>query len=203
MSRRQRTQKKPRAKGALVILVLLFVSSAALRVATSANEVLAEAKSVLAKTHHIENETATSTASKHLSETYFNKLLVEFNARETELKVKELDLEKRLIVLEETEKRVLAQLEKMKQSEQMLRDTLALASTAAEDDLARLTTVYESMKPKTASALFEEMAPDFAAGFISRMRPDSAALVMAGMSSEAAYLISTILAGRHANVPKE
>ena len=89
------------------------------------------------------------------------------------------------------------------QAEAALRDTIALADTAAESDLDRLTKVYENMKPKQAAALFEEMHPNFAAGFLGRMRPEAAAEIMAGLSPEAAHTFSVVMAGRNANVPTE
>ena len=198
-------KRKPRGKGrgTVAILALLFLSSAGLRVATSATEVLAEAKSSLEQQPDIASDIPESSAAKRLSEEHFARLLTEFERREAKIREKELDIGKRMIVLEATENRVNQQLEKMALLEKRLRDTLSLASTAAEDDLARLTSVYENMKPKTAAALFEEMAPDFAAGFVSRMRPDAAAAVLAGMTPRAAYSISTILAGRNAEVPKK
>ena len=91
----------------------------------------------------------------------------------------------------------------MQAVEAKLSATLSVADGAAEKDLARLTAVYEAMKPKDASALFETMAPEFAAGFLGRMRPEAAALVMTGLSPKAAYGISVLLAGRNALVPKE
>ncbi len=90
----------------------------------------------------------------------------------------------------------------LEQAEADLSATLALADTAAEDDLARLTTVYENMKPKEAARMFEQMAPEFAAGFLGRMKPVAAANVMAGLSPTSAYAISVLLAGRNALVPK-
>ena len=41
-----------------------------------------------------------------------------------------------------------AVIEALKLAEERLSATLARADTAAEDDVARLTTVYENMKPK-------------------------------------------------------
>jgi len=84
-----------------------------------------------------------------------------------------------------------------------LRETIALAESASDNDLDRLTKVYESMKPKQAAALFEQMNPNFAAGFLGRMRPEAAAMIMAGLSPEAAHSFSVVLAGRNANVPRE
>lgn len=98
---------------------------------------------------------------------------------------------------------IATQLAALEQAEAELKKTLSTAETAAEDDLSKLTAVYENMKPKDAAALFEAMAPEFAAGFLGRMRPHAAAQVMTGLPPEAAYTISVILAGRNADVPKE
>ena len=73
----------------------------------------------------------------------------------------------------------------LEEAEARLDAAIARASGAAEDDLARLTSVYETMKPKDAAALFETMEPGFSAGFLGRMRPEAAAEIMAGMSPSA------------------
>ncbi|MFU8776460.1 MAG: MotE family protein [Roseovarius sp.] len=91
----------------------------------------------------------------------------------------------------------------MTSAEDDLRRMIAQTESAAENDVAQLTKVYESMKPKQAAALFEEMDPVFAAGFLARMRPEAAADVLAGLSPGAAHGISVILAGRNATVPRE
>jgi flagellar motility protein MotE (MotC chaperone) len=84
-----------------------------------------------------------------------------------------------------------------------LRAVLAIADGAAEGDLARLTAVYESMKPKDAAPLFEKMAPEFAAGFLGRMRPEAAGAILSGLPPDMAYSISAILAGRNATAPTD
>ena len=91
----------------------------------------------------------------------------------------------------------------LKTAEEELRAVLALADGAAEGDLARLTAVYESMKPKDAIPLFEKMAPEFAAGFLGRMRPDAAGAILSGLPPDSAYSISAILAGRNATAPQD
>jgi flagellar motility protein MotE (MotC chaperone) len=83
-----------------------------------------------------------------------------------------------------------------------LKKTLAIADGAAEKDLAKLTAVYEAMRPADAAALFQTMAPEFAAGFLGRMRPEIAAAVLAGMNPGKAYSISVLIAGRNATAPK-
>ena len=80
---------------------------------------------------------------------------------------------------------------------------MATADKAAENDIGRLTAVYENMKPDQAAALFRLMEPSFAAGFLGRMRPDSAAAILAGLEPDLAYSISVVLAGRNADVPRE
>ncbi len=129
-------------------------------------------------------------------------MLTAFRDREDRLKQREAQMQDRMQALAVADREIERKLAALSQAEDDLRATLALADTAAEDDLSRLTAVYESMKPKDAAALFEQMDPDFAAGFLGRMQPAAAAGVMAGLTPETAYTVSVILAGRNANVPK-
>ena len=109
-----------------------------------------------------------------------------------------LALEDRMQALAIANEAAAARLAELAAAEDSLRRTLAIAETAAEDDLAGLTRVYETMKPKDAAALFERMDARFAAGFLARMRPEAGAGIMAGLSPEAAHAISVVLAGRNA-----
>jgi len=130
-------------------------------------------------------------------------MLTAFSEREERIASREVALKDRMHALQIADEAVTRKLTELSEAEEQLRATIALAETAAEDDLDRLTRVYENMKPKQAAALFEEMDPNFAAGFLARMRPESAAAVMAGLSPEAAHLFSVVLAGRNADVPRE
>lgn len=130
-------------------------------------------------------------------------LLEALKAREARLEVHEAQLADRMQALALAEARMKETERALLAAEAALAETLALSDGAAEADLARLTAVYESMKPKEAAALFQEMAPDFAAGFLARMRPEAAAALMAGLPPQTAYGFSVLLAGRHARVPKE
>ena len=94
-------------------------------------------------------------------------------------------------------------LEELVAAEESLKATLAVAESALDTDIASLTTVYESMKPKDAAAVFSEMAPEFAAGFLAQMRPEMAANILSGLDPETAYAVSVLIAGRNANVPRE
>ncbi len=88
-------------------------------------------------------------------------------------------------------------------AESTLKGTLTLADSAAENDLIKLTEVYESMKPKDATAVFEHMDHDFAAGFLGRMSAGAAAGILAGLAPEKAYAISVILAARNTKLASE
>ncbi|KUJ78884.1 MotE family protein [Ruegeria profundi] len=187
-------QQNERARGGvLAVISLLMIGSAAIRLGL-------EAGPAFAKTTE---PSAPSTKQERVDMPGAQVLLTELLRREEALKQREaaaLDKQKALdIASEAIEKRLAA----LQEAEESLRATLALAETAAETDLTRLTDVYQSMKPKDAAALFETMDPDFAAGFLSRMPPDAAAGVLAGLRPEAAYTISVIMAGRNAAAPQE
>jgi flagellar motility protein MotE (MotC chaperone) len=80
---------------------------------------------------------------------------------------------------------------------------MALSDSAADDDVARLVTVYEGMKPKDAAQLFEAMDPPFAAGFLARMAPEAAAAIFSNLPPGPAYALSVEMAGRNANAARE
>jgi flagellar motility protein MotE (MotC chaperone) len=126
------------------------------------------------------------------------RLLDEMTAREARLDADEAALADRRAALALVDAEIARKLEELAAAEDSLRRTLAIAETAAEDDIARLTRVYETMKPKQAAALFEQMDARFASGFLARMRPEAAAEIMAGLSPEAAHRLSVVLAGRNA-----
>ncbi len=116
--------------------------------------------------------------------------------READLDIRERDIAAALALIE-------AQMEELRTAEADLNATISQAEAASETDVARLTSVYESMKPKQAALVFQEMEPEFAAGFLGRMRPASAAAIFASLTPDAAYSISVILAGRNAGAPTE
>jgi flagellar motility protein MotE (MotC chaperone) len=130
-------------------------------------------------------------------------MLDELRAREERLKQREAEVADRAQALSVAKSEIDGRLAELLAAEEKLSATLTLADDAADEDVARLVTVYEKMKPKDAASLFAEMDPDFAAGFVARMRPDAAAAVMAGLDPKEAYTISVVLAGRNANAPRE
>ena len=82
-------------------------------------------------------------------------------------------------------------------AEEALEARMFASDAASEDDLDRLTAIYEGMKPKDAAALFAAMDPDFAAGFLGRMSPDTAASVFSALPPLTAYAVSATIAGRN------
>ena len=128
-------------------------------------------------------------------------LLAAFKAREERLITRENQVADRMQALRVMDNAISAQLAALEQADAALRETLALAETAASDDLARLATVYENMKPRDAASLFTEMAPDFAAGFLGLMDPTAAAAIMTELAPDVAHSFSVMLASRNAGVP--
>jgi flagellar motility protein MotE (MotC chaperone) len=128
-------------------------------------------------------------------------LLEAFKAREASLLEAERKAAEREAALAASAESIAAQLDELIIAEERLAATLAKTDVAAEEDLARLATVYENMKPRDTAALFSEMAPGFAAGFLGLMRPEAAAAIMTELEPNTAHLISVMLAGRNATAP--
>lgn len=190
-------------RGALMVLAVLLVGSAILRIGLEAGPAIAREVADLGQAKDGAAQGGTSHMAQVADSAELQMMLEAFEKREARLAMQEAELEDRLKAMEIADKAIEQKMSDLKQAEDNLLATLALADGAAETDVATLTSVYERMKPKDAAALFEEMEPSFAAGFLARMKPDAAAGVMAGLSPEAAYTISVVLAGRNGMVPRE
>lgn len=198
MIRRAKTSRHSRPKfGSLLLISAIFVTSALVRIGSDAGQVFAKGQDIEMVSERADQNAASCEPPKDL-----RRLLKIFQEREDRIAQQESLIQNRIQALAVSDAELSKKTAELIRVEESLRATIALAQTAAEDDLTRLTQVYETMKPKDAAALFEEMDADFAAGFIGRMTPDSAAGVMAGLTPESAYTISVILAGRNAEVPK-
>lgn len=181
--------KRRSRKGILLLVTVLLAGSGAIRIGVGVAEAVGR-----------EETTPIVVAQTTPDPT---PLLAALQEREARVAAMEAALSDRMQALALAERHLTDQMAALVAAEQELAATLIRADQAAEGDLARLTSVYESMKPKEAAVLFEEMAPEFAAGFLARMRPEAAAGVMAGLEPRSAYAISVLLAGRNALVPKE
>jgi len=187
--------------GTLLLISSLLIASAAIRAGSDAGQAFARSE----ERHETENPDAKATHATKSCEPPPDvaAMLTAFHEREERLKLREEKIRDRMQALSVADQEIERKMTALIEAEDRLRETIALADSAAEDDIARLINVYENMKPKDAAALFEEMDPDFAAGFLGRMRPEAAAGIMAGLAPNTAYTISVVLAGRNANVPKE
>lgn len=189
------TRRTTRRKGLSVLHIVagFLVASALLRLGVVSGPAMAEEVADMAEFNAPEDSLRGESAA----------LLSAFQEREERLTERERMLRDRMQALRIAEDEIDEKLEALISAEAALSQMITIADGAAETDLARLTSVYENMKPKEAAALFEEMPPQFAAGFLGLMRPDAAALIMTELAPETAYSFSVVLAGRHANVPTQ
>lgn len=130
-------------------------------------------------------------------------LVVDLRRREQALAEREAAIAERAALVEAAQGRLQEQIRALESAESELSATMALADRAAEDDIARLVSVFEAMKPEEAAAVFAEMDASFAAGFLARLTPQTAADILAGLEPRQAYGFSAILAGRNADVPRD
>lgn len=185
-----------------VIVASLLVLSVVVRLASGSGVAIAQGLGALTQAEAAISETPPEpemcTPPPELAD-----ILESLTQREARVTVLEAELadRERLVALAEEEVR--ASLTALETAEARLAATIATAQAAAETDLAKLTSVYENMKPAEAAILFGQMDPVFAAGFLGRMRSDAAAAILAGLPPDLAYSISVVLAGRNASVPTE
>lgn len=185
-----RARLRLRPRGTLAVIAALLLASALVRLGEGVGQAMARADATAS--------TATETPVQCETPDDLQRLLDEMTARESQIEEDEAALADRRAALALVDTQIARKLDQLAEAEDSLRRTLAIAETAAEDDIARLTRVYETMKPKQAAALFEQMDARFAAGFVARMRPEAAAEIMTGLSPQAAHSLSVVLAGRNA-----
>lgn len=178
-------------RGALFILALFLAAAGALRLGSGIGLAIAGTAEAPSVPEHPQDCGPPPEA-----------LAAALKAREDEVIAKEVALADRKAAIALADAAITKRLQELTSAEDNLKQVLAIADGAAEQDLSRLTAVYEAMKPTDAAAIFAAMDPDFAAGFLGRMQPGSAAAVLAGMTPEQAYAISALIAGRNARAPK-
>jgi len=183
---------------ALLAIAFLFAASAILRIGFGTGEALAQEMAEIREASAQPNDLAPGDYRADI-----DALLSDLAAQKAYLDNRERELQELQATLAVSDDQIRKNLAALIEAEEKLSATISSSESAAENDLARLTSVYENMKAKQAAVLFEEMTPEFAAGFIGRMRPDAAADIMAGLSPRLAYSISVILAGRNALAPTE
>ena len=194
---RKRAKRGP-VRSSLPIIILILTGSIALRLGNG--DGLAFVTNAMAVGNTIAAETAPPMID---DEETIGILLARLRAREQDLTRREEELDLRDKTLEKLSQEIGARLDELSAAEETLRQTMAIADSAAENDLENLTKVYENMKPKDAAVLFEAMEPSFAAGFLGRMQTASAAQILSGLSPEKAYAISLTLSGRNIDAPTD
>lgn len=199
MSKKQRRTRKATGRGTLVMIAALLLGSATLRLGNDAGQALARVPDAV----DVDTTEPGQAGMSCEPPKDLQALLEAFGERESRIEAREAAIRDRMHALRIADAEIETKLTELKAADEQLRETMAMAETASENDLEKLTKVYESMKPKQAAALFEEMDPNFAAGFLGRMRPEAAANIMAGLSPEAAHVFSVVLAGRNAEAPRE
>ncbi len=195
-----RRPRRRAGRGALFLLAILLAASGAMRLGLGIGEAFARATSDMPAAGADAAQVSAGPMDCPAPPVAVAEAL---HLREARLATQETALADRIAALALTEAAVTGRLAELERAEVKLSETLARSDGAAEGDLARLTTVYETMKPKDASALFAAMDAEFAAGFLGRMKPEAAAAILAGMQPDAAYAVSILLAGRNALVPKK
>ncbi|QDC11494.1 hypothetical protein FHY55_03515 [Oceanicola sp. D3] len=187
-------------RGVLTTLAVLLIGSAVLRLSGGSGAAIARevAGRMAGETQEADPVVAGCEPAPEIAS-----LLAALTARETTVEKREVAVRDEMLALERAREEIAREMTALREAEAQLEETLAMADGAAESDLAKLTRMYEVMKPKEAAALFAEMDPIFAAGFLGRMQPERAAAVLAGMDPKAAYTLSLILAGRNGAVPTE
>ncbi|TQS71567.1 hypothetical protein ERN12_11110 [Rhodobacteraceae bacterium] len=182
-------------RGTLLILAAFLMGSGFIRVGIGA-------ESAMAQSDETAPETPSNSAPECITQAGVLSMLDELNARASKLDEREALLGNRQAAIDMAESQLTKQIEEMQVAEAELARTVEIADRGATDDVARLVTLYENMKPKQAVPLFETMAPEFAAGFLAQMEPASAAAIMAGLTPDTAYTISVMMAGRNAQAQK-
>lgn len=191
---RGRRKRRP-ARGVLWVIVLCLATSGVIRLGVGSGPAIAGELAALTR--------AAPDAVDCPGDEDIAEVLALLQEREGRLAERESAMAARMQALAVAEEQVARNMTALKQAESSLTATMALASSAAEDDLTQLTAVYENMKPKEAAKVFAAMDPQFAAGFLGRMRTDAAAAILAGLEPDVAYAISVLLAGRNAGAPTE
>ncbi|MEM6441153.1 MAG: hypothetical protein AAF763_15830 [Pseudomonadota bacterium] len=180
--------------GALIVIAALFGGSAVSRLLDPAGAMAQEAAALDADAME---------AQACLPPEDPVPLLAAVKERETFLEARADAIADRARLLEAAEARFRAEADRLQRMEAQLARTLAIAESAADEDVARLASVYEAMNPKSAAQIFQTMDVTFAAGFLTRMDREAAARILSGLPPDKAYAVSVVIAGRNAGAPRE
>ncbi len=125
-------------------------------------------------------------------------MLLAVNKKMAALKLREQDMQEKESAFGAIRLRLDKQLLAIEAAKSSLDADILVRTTVAKEDLAHLTQMYKSMKPKQAAKIFNEMDVNFAAGFLREMKGAHAGLILSNMNTRKAYQISLALASRGA-----
>ena len=191
--------KPSRGVSVSVVIATLLITSCIVRIAGGTGQAIAREISNISPS---ETDAPVVREKPMIAESAegLDALIAELKRREAEVMARDHALDMRAKDIEAATILLDAKMKELATAEDSLRGLLSLAEKAAESDVAQLTSVYETMKPKEAARVFEEMSPAFAAGFLARMKPDAAAKIFAGLRPGTAFSITAVMAGRNMNV---
>lgn len=189
-------KRRRRQKGLLTALGVVFATSAVLRLGALDYAVAEAPEPDIAP----EVDVALSTPIAALTEP-LRAAMDEIDAQRAVLNAREVQLDDRETAVAAAQVLVERRLAELEAAEERLQALINMSDGAAENDLDRLTSVYETMNAEQVAPLFEQMDPSFAAGFLSRMAAPAGAAVMAELSPEFAYAVSVVMATRNATAP--
>lgn len=121
--------------------------------------------------------------------------------RRNELDARAKALDDREALLKATEQKIAAQAQQMQQLKAEYEQAKSARDDAAEANLRRLVTVYESMKPEEAARIFETMEGAVLLDVVTRMGERRLAPILAQMSPAKAQALTIAMANRRALVP--
>lgn len=190
--KKSRARRRKVQNGALLVVAVCFLSSATIRIGLSGPAI---AEEIAARS--LPGEPEAAVAAEHTSIEELDRMLAAIRDRQAALDGEEARVAERLAVLEKAEVEFERKRQELQAAEQRLAATLSQTDGAVLRDIAQLTAMYESMKPKNAAEIFNEMDPNFSAGFLIRMNPQAAADILASMEANTAYEVSVIMANRN------
>ena len=121
--------------------------------------------------------------------------------RRDELDARARALDDREALLKATEQKIAAQAKQMEQMKAEYEQAKTARDDAAEANLRRLVTVYESMKPEEAARIFETMEGAVLLDVVTRMGERRLAPILAQMSPAKAQALTIAMANRRTIVP--
>jgi flagellar motility protein MotE (MotC chaperone) len=121
--------------------------------------------------------------------------------RRDELDARAKALDDREALLKATEQKIAEQVKQMQQMKAEYEQAKTARDDAAEANLRRLVTVYESMKPEEAARIFETMEGSVLLDVVTRMGERRLAPILAQMSPAKAQALTIAMANRRSLVP--